>query len=81
MKLIPALCLAAASLPLCSCSTTGDPTEGGLLGWSPAKFDQRIYEKERTLDAVERDTRYQNRTASGLRSDIQEERQTLRRYE
>lgn len=81
MKLIPAFCLAACVLPLCSCETTGDPTEGGLLGWSPAKFDQRIQEKERTLHSIERDTYYQNRRADGLRSDIRDERRTLNRYE
>lgn len=82
MKKIPALIMAAVcALVLPSCETTGDPTEGGLFGWSSSKFDQRIADKERTLNNIERDTYYQNRKADGLRSDIRDEQRTLRRYE
>jgi hypothetical protein len=81
MKTIPALFLAAFALSLPSCNTTGDPTEGGLFGWSQSKFDERIYQKERTLHSIEQDTYQQNRRADSLRSDIRDEQGNLRRYE
>jgi hypothetical protein len=81
MKTIPALLLAACALSLASCNTTGDPTEGGLFGWSESKFDQRINEKRHTLNNIEQDTYQQNRRASALRSDIRNEQRTLDRYQ
>lgn len=80
MKTIPVLCLAACVLPLSSCNTTGDPTEGGLFGWSESKFDQRIQQKENTLRGIENDTARQNYKAAGLRSNISQERRRLRSY-
>lgn len=34
---------------LTSCETTGDPTQGGLFGWSETKAKQRIAEREVAL--------------------------------
>ena len=34
---------------LCGCQTTGDPTQGGLFGWSEKKAAERQAEREETL--------------------------------
>lgn len=81
MKILAAILPAAAALSLVSCETTGDPTEGGLFGWSQSKFDERIYQKERTLHNIEQDTYQQHRRADSLRSDIRDEQGKLHRYE
>lgn len=46
-------------LGLVSCETTGDPTQGGLFGWSETKAQGRIYERRQTLSATEADNAYQ----------------------
>jgi len=47
------LALGVMALTLSSCQTTGDPTQGGLFGWSEGKAQQRLGARE----AVLRDTR------------------------
>lgn len=59
MNLRPILCGSAAVLLLTACETTGDPTQGGLFGWSEGKARQRqsalrsavSLEHDRTSDA------------------------------
>ena len=34
---------------LTSCETTGDPTQGGLFGWSEDKAQDRLYNKRAQL--------------------------------
>lgn len=38
---------------LCSCSV-GDPSQGGLFGWSQSKADARIESRSRELSALEK---------------------------
>ena len=38
---------------LCSCATTGDPSQGGLFGWSQSKADVRIESRSCELFALE----------------------------
>ena len=54
------------ALALTSCETTGDPTQGGLFGWSQNKADQRIYERRDALYGIQSDTDYQVRRSSQL---------------
>jgi len=49
----------ASSLMLVSCETTGDPSQGGLFGWSSSKADQRSAALQQHLHDVESDTAYQ----------------------
>ena len=48
-----------AFLPvLTSCATTGNPTQGGLFGWSSSQADERISARERRLDELDRENAY-----------------------
>ncbi len=60
-------CLAA--LALASCSTTGDPTQGGLFGWSENQARQRIDDRRYTLSQIEADTAAQRRRTSSLEAE------------
>lgn len=47
------LLVAAAVLSLagvCACTTTGDPTQGGLFGWSRTKAEERQAKLQRTAE-------------------------------
>jgi hypothetical protein len=65
MKLLPFLCL---PFIICSCETTGDPNQGGLFGWSSKKADQRLIQRQTTLDGLEQDTSSQRRRSAWLES-------------
>ncbi len=58
--------LLAATLTLTSCETTGDPSQGGLFGWSSGKADQRSAALQQHLQAVDSDTAYQKGRAAAL---------------
>lgn len=53
------LLAAASPLMLASCETTGDPSQGGLFGWSSSKADQRSAALQQHLQDIESDTAYQ----------------------
>lgn len=55
---------------LTSCQTTGDPSQGGLFGWSRPQADERIYQRERRLDHLDQDTAYQRRRSRELESEL-----------
>lgn len=46
--------MAALTLAVAGCATTGDPNAGGLWGWSEAKAQQRQAEARATLEQEER---------------------------
>jgi hypothetical protein len=80
--ILPAITL--ASLFIAGCETTGDPTQGGLFGWSETKAQQRqdelrdvLYlEHDRTADA--RSTGSQlRRTRSANSAALADERREL----
>lgn len=61
LRKIATLIVSAAALILSSCETTGDPTQGGLFGWSEGKAQGRLMQREAVLndtrnatDSVER---------------------------
>jgi hypothetical protein len=54
------------TLLLTSCETTGDPSQGGLFGWSSNKADQRSAALQQHLQAVESDTSYQQGRSRAL---------------
>ncbi len=68
MRILSQLTLLASVVSLVGCETTGDPSQGGLFGWSQAKADQRIYQKESELYRLQSDTERQQRRSSSLRS-------------
>lgn len=47
--------ISVAGAALSSCETTGDPTKGGLF-WSPAKAQQRLDQRQQTLNDINADT-------------------------
>ena len=70
MKALRLLPLALAiPLAMTSCETTGDPTQGGLFGWSENKAQYRVADKRATLYDIERDTDRQVRRSSYLESE------------
>lgn len=71
MKLSRILTLAAAgaSLLLTSCETTGDPTQGGLFGWSQTKANYRQADLRQRLDDVENRNAYQAGKSDALESE------------
>jgi len=57
MKHLLTLFALAVALPLlCGCETTGDPNRGGIF-WSESKAQDRLAEREATLQRVDRSTR------------------------
>jgi hypothetical protein len=69
--------LGAAGLTT-SCETQGDPTQGGLFGWSENKYQQREAAKVQHLHAIEADTAAQQRRANSLSGQVDTEREKLR---
>ncbi len=47
--------IAITGAALSSCETTGDPTKGGIF-WSPAKAQQRLDQRQQTLNNINSDT-------------------------
>jgi hypothetical protein len=60
--------LTAAALS--SCATTGDPSSGGLFGWSEQQYQQDMANKRSYLNATNADTARMNSQAAGVRSQI-----------
>lgn len=60
------LSLSLVALCLTSCETTGDPTQGGLFGWSQNKADVRIADRRDALYGIQNDTEYQMRRTREL---------------
>ena len=71
------LSLASAAL-LSSCETTGDPTQGGLFGWSQNKADGRIEARERRLDQLDRENDYQRGRSNALEDEAARKERQLR---
>jgi len=67
MKLFFASLIIASGLS--SCTTTGDPSQGGLFGWSESKADVRIQERLETLQDIEAERRWQRATTRSLRDE------------
>ncbi len=62
--------LLISAMGLVSCETTGDPRQGGLFGWSEGQAQGRIYERQRTLDDIERDTARQRSRSRRMESQL-----------
>ena len=52
--------IAGLGLSLTGCETTGDPTQGGIF-WSESKAQDRLRQRENTLDRIESDTAHVKR--------------------
>ena len=55
-----------SSLLLASCETTGDPSQGGLFGWSEGKAQGRSAAMQQHLEDVNADTAYQRSRSRAL---------------
>ncbi|MCG8671731.1 MAG: hypothetical protein MI867_20165 [Pseudomonadales bacterium] len=75
MKSIAFTCLLL--LALSSCKTTGDPTQGGLFGWSRDKADQRLRYYEQEATAAEREASEENAKSKQLSGDLKSKNQEL----
>jgi hypothetical protein len=64
MKNTLLLILAASSLS--SCTMTGDPSEGGLFGWSENMHHERVAVRQNTLRSIEDDTASRNAEARAI---------------
>jgi len=71
------LSLASAAL-LSSCATTGDPTQGGLFGWSENKAEDRIAAREERLRRLDRENDYQRGRSDALESEADRKERQLR---
>lgn len=63
MKTSILLSASVAVLALSSCEVTGDPRSGGIF-WSSRKAQQRLDDRQNTLDGIQRDTRAINRNSA-----------------
>ena len=59
---------------LSSCAQTGDPSSGGLFGYSPSMNQQIMNNKTDQLHATQADTDYQRSRAANLRNQINNQR-------
>jgi hypothetical protein len=59
-----------ACAALCGCETTGDPTQGGLFGWSQKKADERLAEREQTLAGEQQTEQTEQERAAALRREV-----------
>ena len=66
MKTTRLLLLATALGTLASCETTGDPSQGGLFGWSEGKAQGRQQALQQHLNYVEGNTAYQRDRSAQL---------------
>lgn len=64
------LLLSLTALALSSCATTGDPSAGGLFGWSEQQYQQDMYQKRQYHNAIQADTARINNQAAGVRSQM-----------
>lgn len=59
----------AASLACSSCTTTGDPSTGGIF-WSEDKAQDRLAERQNKLESVENRTHQTNRKSAETQRQI-----------
>ncbi|MDZ4405008.1 hypothetical protein [Prosthecobacter sp.] len=67
--LLSCLLLSFCAMTLTSCETTGDPSQGGLFGWSQSKADVRIDQRRRELHHLEGDNYSQKQRSNSLQSE------------
>jgi len=81
MKTFNILSIAVLTLALNACGpTTGDPTQGGLFGWSEDKAQQRQLDKRQELQNIEADTSDINRKNSSMQRKVNQSQSELNRY-
>jgi hypothetical protein len=59
----------AATMAVTSCTTTGDPSTGGIF-WSENKAQQRLTERQNTLENIENQTNSANRKSAQTQKQI-----------
>lgn len=62
------------------CTTTGDPTKGGLLGWSKSKADQRASEAENAANAATQAADAEHQRSQTLTQKLNTNRSTRNQY-
>jgi hypothetical protein len=67
-----------AVLLLSGCAgTTTDPRKGGLFSYNPDAYEQRLAEREKRLEAIERDTAAQKRKSHVLKKELSSEKKKV----
>ncbi|MCR5084971.1 MAG: hypothetical protein K6A65_05655 [Succinivibrionaceae bacterium] len=70
---------AALALGATGCASDGDPHSGGLFGYSPSKYEQRISEKEQRLKAAEQEAQDESARTASLKQDRASLRSAIKR--
>ena len=65
------------SVLLAACETTGDPTRGGLFGWSETKAQRRLADREAALDHIDEVCDRERRATSELQQAQKQNRWAL----
>ncbi len=68
------IALLALALGVSSCAQTGDPSAGGLFGWSDSMYQSDMAAKDQHLQNVRQDTATQRARAAGVQRQIDSQR-------
>ena len=66
--------LLASVLGLSSCAQTGDPSSGGLFGWSESMYNADMNAKRDHLGAIQEDTQQTRAESAGVQRQINAQR-------
>lgn len=68
------LLLLTVVLSLASCAHTGDPSDGGLFGWSSSMYQDDMNARQQHLNAIKQDTQHQRSEAAHVQRQIDGQR-------
>ena len=69
-----------AAVALTSCETTGEPTQGGLIGWSQGKANQRLFAREEHLADLGNENAYQRGRTAELEAQAAQKELPVKNY-
>ena len=70
MKFLSLTLAAAAAFLVAGCASDGDPRSGGLFGYSPKAYEQRLQDREDRLADLEDEEKYQSQRKTKLQGDL-----------
>jgi chromosome segregation ATPase len=68
-RILAILVILATALAVFGCATTDDPRQGGLFGYNPDAYQQRIAEREATLATLKKEDAAQRKRTVQLEQD------------
>ena len=72
-KLLLMAMITGMSFSLTGCETTGDPTQGGIF-WSPSKAQNRLDQRQQTLNQINADTSRVQRSNQDMQDQVDQNR-------